>query len=600
MGRASRLASDSDVDGLRSVRVSPTRQVVACFSGVPFMALAEAVLDLPGLCPAAASVAAIAMERDADQAVRRDPSAALFLAQHQTSNDEAILLAMLEGIERNRVPFVDWRRPGVERVWSASQFLAHVAESIALKVGSDSSRAFTAGLLAPLGWLGVCAVQPENVSTFLAAADQESPGWQKAAWGVDHATLTRRLVRSWRLPAELADVVGHLDWNANLVARLGADATLVRIVQTAVTAAQDAGHGLGLTVGTPLAELLTGLNLSQETLTAILERRSNALIPPFDDPRSQPLLTDVIRLTLENRQRREKAWIEQLNHDIDRLQTAFAQQIADEEQRLERQKVTALAEFAGGAGHEINNPLAVISGQAQYILKQMQWAEELLLEDSTPAAVLEAIKAKLTKPLQTIVSQSQRIHHVITDLMQFARPQPSRPGVIAVAKLIAETALAVRPLAEERRVRLICPDAAGQLALRVDAGQIRLALSALLRNGIEAAPQDGWTSVRIQREANGDLAFAVEDNGPGIAETHREHIFDPFYSGRSAGRGRGLGLSTAWRLARQHGGDVVLDRAVQGVTRFQLILPASVVIDNYVPAANGKREPVGYKLSAIG
>ena len=57
------------------------------------------------------------------------------------------------------------------------------------------------------------------------------------------------------------------------------------------------------------------------------------------------------------------------------------------------------------------------------------------------------------------------------------------------------------------------------------------------------------------------------------AEICRDHLFDPFYSGRLAGRGRGFGLPTAWRLAREHGGDVRFDRPVEGPTRFILSLP---------------------------
>jgi signal transduction histidine kinase len=65
----------------------------------------------------------------------------------------------------------------------------------------------------------------------------------------------------------------------------------------------------------------------------------------------------------------------------------------------------------------------------------------------------------------------------------------------------------------------------------------------------------------------------VEDNGPGVDPTILEYIFDPFFSGRSAGRGRGLGLSTAWRLAKQQGGDIRYERSKDGLTRFILSLP---------------------------
>jgi two-component system NtrC family sensor kinase len=69
------------------------------------------------------------------------------------------------------------------------------------------------------------------------------------------------------------------------------------------------------------------------------------------------------------------------------------------------------------------------------------------------------------------------------------------------------------------------------------------------------------------------ITFTIEDSGPGLTAEAAEHAFDPFYCGRTAGRGRGLGLATAWRLARQNGGDLRFDPTAAPVTRF--ILTAS-------------------------
>jgi signal transduction histidine kinase len=85
------------------------------------------------------------------------------------------------------------------------------------------------------------------------------------------------------------------------------------------------------------------------------------------------------------------------------------------------------------------------------------------------------------------------------------------------------------------------------------------------------------------------LQIIVEDNGPGPSPQQAEHMFDPFYSGRPAGRGRGLGLPTAWRLAREHGGDVWFDPQPGGPTRFVLRLPHDDPPANgSAPAANGE------------
>src|SRR5262249_12530639 len=105
--------------------------------------------------------------------------------------------------------------------------------------------------------------------------------------------------------------------------------------------------------------------------------------------------------------------------------------------------------------------------------------------------------------------------------------------------------------------------------------EVRTAVSGLLRNAIEAAPADGWASVRTEKRAQSSIDLIVEDNGVGPCPTIREHLFDPFFSGRSAGRGRGLGLPIAWRLAQQQGGDVSFDGIPSGVTRLILSLPVA-------------------------
>src|SRR5262249_44799248 len=118
-----------------------------------------------------------------------------------------------------------------------------------------------------------------------------------------------------------------------------------------------------------------------------------------------------------------------------------------------------------------------------------------------------------------------------------------------------------------------------------DLQHLRTILGSLIRNAIDAAPQEGWVSVRAEKSDGDCLQVVVEDNGPGPAPEIREHLFDPFYSGRSAGRGRGLGLSTAWRLAQHNGGDVSFDTSA-GVTRFILSLPRALV-PNALPSHNG-------------
>jgi signal transduction histidine kinase len=226
-------------------------------------------------------------------------------------------------------------------------------------------------------------------------------------------------------------------------------------------------------------------------------------------------------------------------------------------ERLRALKLHALAEFAAGAAHEVNNPLAVISGQAQYLRGR---------EDDPSRQ----------RALQAIINQTHRIHQVLTEVMQFARPSRPQKERIEVRTLVREAALALGDLARQRDVRLICSEPDQSVAVVADPRQIRTALECLLRNALEAAPAGGWARLQVQTPAADRLELVVEDNGTGPGSQQREHLFDPFYSGRLAGRGRGLGLPTAWRLVREHGGDVRYDGPSSGPTRFVLSLPREV------------------------
>jgi signal transduction histidine kinase len=70
-----------------------------------------------------------------------------------------------------------------------------------------------------------------------------------------------------------------------------------------------------------------------------------------------------------------------------------------------------------------------------------------------------------------------------------------------------------------------------------------------------------------------NLKLWVSDTGPGIPADIRPHLFDPFFSGREAGRGLGLGLSKAWRIAELHGGTIEVESELEQGAKFSILLP---------------------------
>jgi two-component system, NtrC family, sensor kinase len=560
-------------------------------------ALGEAATQLPWLSPSAASLVALARAPTAAvwDRVCADPGCVLLLLRAAFPRgtvsglsffpallgDPAVLEAALHHLAHPHPGYVNWNQPALRPLYQASLQYARSARLVAERTdGCAADNAWVGGLLAPLGWLAAAAVDPVQTVACL-----HSP--TNASQLIDHAAIARRLCHTWRLPPWLATMCGHLALPVTVAHTLGADPSLFQVVQLGVSLAQQQGLGLGLSVGASPTELATALKLTsvemeeiQATLGEFLRQPAPCLT--WEPPEHMPLLPELLRLAADNLRLRGLPTLDGLQRDVDHLQRALVDQRQGEHGRLETLKLTALAELAAGAGHEINNPLAVISGQAQYLLSH----------EEEPAR---------RRALQTITGQAQRIHQILTELMQFARPPLPHRQLVDVAGLIREVTESLQGLANDRKVRLACLEATPPVCVHADPVQARTALACLLRNAIEAAPAEGWAGIRVETRGTDTVDLVVEDNGNGLAQADRDHVFDPFYSGRKAGRGRGLGLPTAWRLARQQAGDLRFDTSSLTPTRFILSLPKGALPEPRSPlaeppernGANGCHLPAG-------
>jgi len=210
-------------------------------------------------------------------------------------------------------------------------------------------------------------------------------------------------------------------------------------------------------------------------------------------------------------------------------------------------RLEAVRAFAYGAGHEINNPLANIAARAQALL-------------------VDEVHPERRRKLATIVDQAFRARDMIGGLMVFARPPVPRPAAVAVHDVVRPAVDAARSLAESRGVRLEYSPPPTVVTVHVDAGQVGEALRALVHNALEAVDEGGRVVVEVS-SAGPVVRVAVVDDGPGMDADAVRRAFDPFYSGRDAGRGIGMGLPKALRLVEANGGRLVVDSRPAGGTR---------------------------------
>jgi len=233
------------------------------------------------------------------------------------------------------------------------------------------------------------------------------------------------------------------------------------------------------------------------------------------------------------------------------------------DEQLEVEKLEAMAELAAGAGHEINNPLAVISGRAQLMLR----------DEHDPGR---------RRTLGSIHAQALRVHEMISDLMLFARPPRMEPDAVDLNQLLNELTTRLTAVVEPRRIGVTLRVPERQLCVEGDSVQLTVALKAITDNAVEAIGEGGQIHIETRAiespipdspESLGQIEIIIRDDGPGIAPEIRRHLFDPFYSGRSAGRGLGFGLTKCWRIVTAHGGQIDVTSNPGSGTEFRVTLP---------------------------
>ena len=241
------------------------------------------------------------------------------------------------------------------------------------------------------------------------------------------------------------------------------------------------------------------------------------------------------------------------------------------DQQVERSKTQAVKQLAYGLSHEINNPLANISARAQQLQR-------------------DEIDSQRAASLQRISDQVYRAHEMISDLMFYANPPTCHREEADLLAVIEGVAERYRSEATRKSIQIEITTqsfpsesntsigAAGRATtdlqsalrdttsgLRIDQAMIAEAVGSLIRNAIEAISDRGAIHISIMTTPNG-VSIEVADSGPGLSEQAMKNAFDPYFSGREAGRGLGLGLCRVARIAELHNGSAEISGDGVGCT----------------------------------
>jgi len=234
-----------------------------------------------------------------------------------------------------------------------------------------------------------------------------------------------------------------------------------------------------------------------------------------------------------------------------------------DEQLLQSQKLASIGELSGGIAHEINNPLAVIRQEAEWLLH--------LLKKETPPD-LEEVKNCLTE----IVHQVDRGREITHNLLDFARRRQPVVQAVDLNRLIDDMAMLVEKEAQHRHITIRKQYQPALPVIYSDPPLLRQVILNLLNNAIQAVDRNGGVTIITQAAENKQVMLQINDTGCGIPKEHLAQIFDPFFTTKPQGKGTGLGLSICHGIIERLGGKIFVASEVGKGSSFTIKLPQTL------------------------
>lgn len=252
----------------------------------------------------------------------------------------------------------------------------------------------------------------------------------------------------------------------------------------------------------------------------------------------------------------------------DALAAALWKQELAQKKAAHGERLAGIAYVAGRAAHEINNPLAAISGRAQLLMNRSVAPED-------HAAI------------ETIIQQSQRISKILQDLLQFAKPGAPQFQPTAIVPLLRKAVADRQERLTAQGIRVVEDFAQAIPPVRADRAQLEQAFAKLVQNAVEAMAGNGGILTLRVKAVHDQKAVVIQiaDTGRGIAPEALDQVFEPFFTTHTGNENSGLGLAVCHGIIEQHRGSITLhSREGEGAT-CTVTLPAAVEGDYAAIAA---------------
>jgi two-component system, NtrC family, sensor kinase len=229
-----------------------------------------------------------------------------------------------------------------------------------------------------------------------------------------------------------------------------------------------------------------------------------------------------------------------------------------EEQLTQADKLASIGELSSGVAHEINNPLGVILGYTQLLLRG------------------EKNTSKRYPDLKTIEKHVRSCKTIVEDLLSFSRKSKTDKEMMDIHQIIEDVVIFVQHHSDIEQITLETACNPAVKPLLVDEKKIKQVLINLVVNAIHAVGKKGHILISTDvEEPSGNLILNVKDDGHGIEKKHLKNIFDPFFTTKPTGEGTGLGLSVSYGIIKNHGGHIFVNSKIGMGTTFTVTLPVA-------------------------
>ena len=227
-----------------------------------------------------------------------------------------------------------------------------------------------------------------------------------------------------------------------------------------------------------------------------------------------------------------------------------------EEQIAQADKLASIGQLSAGIAHEINNPLGVILGYTQLLIRN------------------EVADTEKYNDLKTIEKQVRNCKSIVEDLLNFARSSKPNEDIIRVDDALDDVINFIQQHAGLDDIKVERQYQAAVPEMLLDEKKIKQVFINLIMNAKHAIGKEGSLSISTGfNPVEGQVIVRIADTGHGIEEKNLARIFDPFFTTKPTGEGTGLGLSVSYGIIKNHGGEIQVESKVGKGSTFTIVLP---------------------------